>query len=52
VALVGNIAAPGISGTTDTYDPLTRIIAAEGIKAGGKLLSWDCLNTLVLNNTA
>tara|TARA_R110002096_G_scaffold129211_5_gene277905 strand:+ start:1343 stop:1501 length:159 start_codon:yes stop_codon:yes gene_type:complete len=52
VALVGNIAAPAISGTTNTLEPLTRIIVAEVIKAGGKPLSWTCLNNLVLNNTA
>ncbi len=51
MGLVANIAAPGISGTTNTHEPLTRIIAAAGTRKGGKLLSWTCLNNLVLNNT-
>lgn len=51
MSLVANIAAPGISGTTNTLEPLTRIIAAAGMREGGELLSWSCLNNLVLNNT-
>tara|TARA_R110001592_G_scaffold74778_3_gene226849 strand:- start:7892 stop:8050 length:159 start_codon:yes stop_codon:yes gene_type:complete len=51
MSLIQNIAAPTNSATNSPYEDLTRVIAAAGMRAGGTLLSWDCLNTLVLNNT-
>jgi hypothetical protein len=51
MSLITNIAASINSATNSPYEDLTRVIAAAGMRTGGTLLSWPCLNHLVLDNT-
>lgn len=51
MSLIPNIASPVFKAQNNQFEDLTRIVHTMATFEGGRVLSFNCLNELILNSS-